>query len=261
MSSSSAPALNWTKLPDFTLADAGFKTLTPEVSKGYDIAAVRLSEKRREAALGHANAILSSSNGNRVRFFASEFVVAIGLAGATAQARRIRDFYPHNITMPTYQVTGQTLDQEDYGLLCEFVHQSHQDALYNARPIQFDLLEGRSFGIPKGGNLESERPIMRGTHKPFSAAVFIEQMPREHKQFVYAPIFSFTMAVVQSYYGIFEGVTAEPDNQTTFFEYLKEQEAPFTQAPKETAKNSHPSEETKLAHSVPVEEPTGHVLP
>ena len=42
---------------------------------------------------------------------------------------------------------------------------------------------------------------------------------------------------------------------------MLEQEAPFTQAPKETAKNSHPSEETKLAHSVPVEEPTGHVLP
>lgn len=230
-----SPSIIWESLPDFTLADAKSGSIFPTTGEGWDVEKPKISQGRREAALGAANGILSGF-GHRVRFFVNKVETSIGIGGTYGQGRRVRDFYPQSLIMPTYQITGQTLDQNDYGLLCEFVHESHQSAMGHGEPIQLDILSG-GFIRYRSEKQEAHR-YMKGVHKPISASGFVESMPRKHQQGEYAPIFTFGFAVVESYVGIFKGVTYLEGPQKTFLEWLEKQEKPFSQAPKETGKET-----------------------
>jgi hypothetical protein len=222
-------------LPDY-LPESGTNDsfVSPPVTEGYDIRAVRLSTKRREAALARANGTLSNSR-EKVNFFITNVRIDLGLTGTTGQGRRTRDFYPHNILMPSYVVTGICLDQGDYGTLVEFVHKTQQEAVGNVKAgnfIQLDVAEG---------GFATKRSIMRGRHKPICAQGVVEMMKRVHKQFAYAPIFTMSVVVAHEFYGLFNEISGYEPKSQSWWEVLQGLQ-PY-QPPKKqsTAKGSAPT--------------------
>lgn len=208
---------NWLTLPFFKLpAGGGSSHVSPGVDQGWDVVKPRISDARRAAAMEYANGYLSIPS-SKVRFFVHEFKEGLSLSGTTGQGRRTRDFYPHNIVMTNYEVLCQCLDQRDYGIVTEFIHQHQQEAVSNGSLIQFNLLDN---GL-SGGN------TMKGKHKPVSAQGFIESVKREHVQFVYAPTFTFSFAVAFSIGGLYTDKKFYESRQQTFLEILEGREKPI----------------------------------
>jgi hypothetical protein len=213
--------------------------VTQETEQGYDIRAPRISEARRTAAFARANGILSDGE-TKVLFFVSETSLNIGISGTTSQARYTRDFYAHNIVLPSLTVKAQCLDQRDYGVLTEFVHQAQKKAVGNTdfNVTQLEVTEG--WGIP-----HAKQPITRGTHKRTCAQGFIPRIERKYKQGEYAPIFSFNFTVIQSFAGIYKAIEKNvyENEQASWVEILEGLTTPYqpTYRKQETATNSKPT--------------------
>lgn len=184
--------------------------VAPRPDTGYDTNAVKISKRRRDAAEGRFNARLHDGTWY-VDFFVNKLGIDVGLAGSTAQSRFTRDFYPHNMVMPSFVVEGQCLDQNDYGTLVEFVHQAQQKGVYNSSLLQLDVA---------GNGLKVSRPIMRGRHKPVHAQGFIRNMKRKHERFVYAPKFTFSFIVSTMFSGIYQESTAPNLQQESWAQIL-----------------------------------------
>ena len=190
--------------------------VVPDTQDAYDIRAVRISEGRRKAALARANGILCDGE-TKVRFFVTDMSLDVGLSGNTSQGRYTRDFYAHNIMLPALRVTAMCLDQGDYGVITEFVHQAQKKTVGNGayNRTQLEVLEGWSAPRERRGNLASERPSWKGSHKRTSAQGFIRAMKRRYVKGEYAPKFEFEFTVAQAYEGIYE------DNSATVYEHLQ----------------------------------------
>ncbi len=231
------PQPTWESLPDFTLADMGINTLTPAVDTGWDIAGVRRNPERTEEILAKTNGVLCTYK-HRMRFFINEIKVGIGMSGTWGQGRRVRDLYPQAFTMPQYTIVGQSLTQEDYGLLCEFIHAHQQEAMGNGNTIHLSVKEG----IPIFPRHEFGGAGIAGYHEPIEAMGFVEQMPRKHERFIYTPTFEFEFNVVWSSVGIFSGQIFSKDTvQRSFMDILEAHEQPFGQTPKEVSTPSTPT--------------------
>lgn len=220
--------------PDDTTPFAPYENVSPAAGvsppsdKGYDTVASRLSNNpsgangkgRRDTALSRCNAKLSDGT-FFIDFFCTEVTINIGLAGSVGQGRQVRDFYPHNMVMPSYNISGICIDQDHYGTLCEFVHQAQQKGVYDGTQTQFQLNAGLSLydirkiigDITPGYNPSSTiQNQTRGYHKPILALGFVSAMPRSHQRFVYAPTFTFSFVVSSQSKGIYEedpGVATE----------------------------------------------------
>lgn len=177
---------------------------------GYDVKAVKINQTRRETAEGRFNGRLHDGTWY-VDFFVTKISIDVGLAGSTGQSRFTRDFYPHNMVMPSFAVEGQCMDQNDYGTLVEFVHQAQQKGVYDGTLLQLDVA---------GNGLSVRRPIMKGSHKPIHAQGFIRNMPRKHERFVYAPTFNFSFVVSTMFEGIYKESTASSPEQESWAQIL-----------------------------------------
>jgi hypothetical protein len=200
------------------------------VSKGYDIAATRLSTARRSAALNSTNAILSSpiDGGFQMSLFVTATNIDSALAGTTAQARLTRDFYAHNFIQPTIQCMGLSMGQEDFGLLCEFVHAAQHYAMNNGQgglvqlfvagrnnPAPYGTVFDRGFNRNRPSNRGNRKVSvsgsssganngtwwnqnLHGTHNSILAQGYINSMPRQHQQFEYVVEWEldFTVSVI-----------------------------------------------------------------
>lgn len=231
--------------------------VVPETEQAYDIRAVRIDEGRREAAFERANAILCDGK-SKVEFFVFEIVLAIGLAGETTQGRLTRDFYAHNIILPSFTVKAQCLDQGDYGVLVEFVHQAQVNAVKNAANNTTQL-EVKSGNQPQ----PHERPIMRGPHKRTCVQGFIPRMPRKYKTGEYAPIFEFPFIVAESFEGLYHDVKASvyENEQASWISILEGLKGAFHPVfEEETAKNSKPTSTPSPQPTPPPEELEGPPL-
>jgi hypothetical protein len=210
--------------------------VVPETEQAYDIRASRISEGRRRAAFERANAVLCDGI-SKVEFFVMELTLDVGISGTTSQARYTRDFYAHNITLPSLKVKAQCLDQGDYGVLVEFVHQAQKKAVGNAANNRTQL-------EVKGGGVKTNRPIMRGEHKRTCAQGFVPRIERRYKQGEYAPIFSFSFTIAQSFAGIYEDISASvfENEQSSWVSILEGLTTPFQPSyrQQETATNSKP---------------------
>lgn len=184
--------------------------VAPRPDTGYDVKATQISQQRRENAEGAFNGRLHDGTWY-VDFYITKINIGIALAGSTAQSRFTRDFYPHNMVMPSFNVEGQCLNQEDYGTLVEFVHQAQQKSVYDCTLLQLDVT---------GIGFKVSRPIMRGRHEPISAQGFINAMPRKHEKFVYAPKFNFSFVVSTMFKGIYEESTASDPEQESWAQIL-----------------------------------------
>ncbi len=245
------PEYNTTSLPIYK--PTSWAGVVPETEQAYDIRAIRFKEKRREAAFGRANGILSDGE-TKVEFFIFELGIDFGIAGNTSQARYTRDFYAHNIILPSLKVRAQCLDQGDYGTLTEFIHQSQKKAVGNSANNTTQL-EAKGGGIKVSRHF-SNNFTMKGPHKRTCAQGFIPRIERKYKQGEYAPIFDFAFTVAQSFDGLYQDSAASvfENQQQSWVEILKALTTPFTPSfeKTETASNSKP----KSAPASQPEEPT-----
>jgi hypothetical protein len=223
--------------------------VVPETQQAYDIRATRISEARRNAAFGSANGVLCDGI-SKVLFFVSELTLNVGISGTTSQGRYTRDFYAHNIVLPSLTVKGQCLDQGDYGVLVEFIHQAQKKAVGNAANniTQLEI---------KGGGLKVNRPIMKGPHKRTCAQGFIPRIERKHKKGEYAPAFTFNFTIAQSFAGIYEDVAASvfENEQSSWVSILEGLTTPYqpTYKKQETAANSKPKAQPPKQPEAPPE--------
>lgn len=210
--------------------------VVPETEQAYDIRATRISASRREAAFGRANGVLCDGT-SKVLFFVSELTLNVGISGTTSQGRYTRDFYAHNIVLPSFTVKGQCLDQGDYGVLVEFIHQAQKKAVGNSanNTTQLEI---------KGGGLKVNRAIMKGPHKRTCAQGFIPRIERKNRKGEYAPIFTFNFTIAQSFDGIYEDIAASvfENEQSSWISILEGLTTPYqpTYKKQETAANSKP---------------------
>ena len=228
--------------------------VVPPTQDAYDIRATRISDARRAAAFDRANAVFCDGE-SKVEFFVSEMTLDLGLSGNTSQGRDTRDFYAHNIILPSLKIKAQCLDQGDYGVLVEFIHQAQRRAVGNAanNTTQLEV---------KGGGFKLNHPIMRGPHKRTCVQGFVPRIERRYKQGEYAPIFEFAFVVAQSFEGIYEDVKASvyENEQASWISILQGLTTPFQPVfQEETTKGTKPTS-TPPPQPTPAPEPTGPPL-
>jgi hypothetical protein len=245
---------NSASLPIYT--PTSWAGVVPETKQAYDIRATRISEGRRTAAFAQANGILCDGI-SKVLFFVSELTLNIGISGTTAQGRYTRDFYAHNIVLPSLKIKAQCLDQGDYGVVVEFIHQAQKKAVGNAanNTTQLEI---------NGGGIQVHRPIMKGPHKRTCAQGFIPRIERKYKQGEYAPTFSFNFTVAQSFEGIYEDVAASvfENEQESWISILEGLTTPYqpTYHKQETATNSKPTSQPSAAPTSSAPEPKAEIV-
>jgi hypothetical protein len=198
---------NTAGLPFYT--PTSWAGVVPDTQDAYDIRAVRISDARRATALARANGILSDGE-TKVRFFVTDLVLDVGLSGNTAQGRYTRDFYAHNIMLPALKISAVCLDQGDYGVITEFVHQAQKKSVGNGayNRTQLEVMEGWAIPHERAGRTH-------GTHKRTCAQGFIRAMKRRYVKGEYAPKFDFEFTVAQAFEGIYE------DNSANVYEHLQ----------------------------------------
>ncbi len=138
--------------------DSQLAPYTQDWNKGYDaIASEGQYAKNTKGkftvtqnnAHGVWQKLLNRSNANfcnmtyYVPLFVNAIQIDLGITGSTAQARLTRDFYPHNITIPMFNISGQCYSTAHYGSLIEYIHMAQHESLNSVNKrsnlIQFYL--------------------------------------------------------------------------------------------------------------------------
>jgi hypothetical protein len=207
-------------------------------NKGYDVE-YTISPKRKEAAKKHTNGQLHDGT-YFVNFFVTDVEEDIALAGTTAQSQYKMDFYAKNFVQPSFVITGVCLDQEDYGVLAEFIHQAQHKSLFDQSYASESyltqlLVKGDVWPTGKSNpNDHNKRwqPIhvnkngqqtTKGPHMPTIAKGHIASIPRIHEKFVYAPTFSFSFVVDQMIAGIYTEDVSIPWSQQSWSQIMGSQ--------------------------------------
>lgn len=231
---------NWTsgRLPQW--GDAGFSgsqangevaPWSQDFNHGYDSVVGRLNPTKRAQALQAANATFCDGQ-YYFPLFISNVAIDFGISGSTAQAQLTRDFYPHHMTLPGFQLTGQCYDQTSYGMLCEFVHNAQRQAFgqranTNAPVIQLYVAGGvypnaqgtlqppqTTLGVTYNGTTNYNQSV-KGQHKPILCLGYIMTIPREHTTGEYAPIWTVSFMVSDMLAGPYQdnlGTTVQQSN-------------------------------------------------
>lgn len=209
------------------------------VGQGWDATATPLNSKRLAAAVNASNAIITDGSGDnafQMSIFVSDTEMDSAITGTTAQSQMVQDFYPHSFVAPSIVVTGWSLDQSDYGLLCEFIHNcQYKSITSNSSSWPSFMTQLWVFGRDrnrgtdgtrqntKGVTLSNPQNIMpnyqadpikgpkgvyynqtiRGSHQPTVAKGYIQTMPRIHAQFEYAVQWQFSFVVAAMLQGLY----------------------------------------------------------
>lgn len=210
-------------------------------TQGFDSNAARISGKRRAAALNAVNAVLTDGMGpNDFEFpvFVTNVSTDTALSGVSAQSNMAMDFYPHNFIQPAITISGVSLDQQDYALLCEFIHSAQRKAVQNGyrNLTQLNVL-GRSSDPTKTRGIDGTRTsgarvmlsnpaavmpgrrrdpdnsrvhdgtyynqVVHGSHQPIVAKGYVQQITRAHEQFKYAVTWQFQFVIAAMLNGIY----------------------------------------------------------
>ena len=231
----------YNSLPEWDISTSAATAGQP-VDSGYDVTINQLVGMRREVALAHANGTLSDGT-----YQTSTFVVGVNLdsalSGTTGQSQFTRDWYSHNFVQPSFTVIGWSLDQRDYGVLCEFVHSAQFKAIRSVNSLTQLVVAGRTGGtggtglsggqgVDGGRKGSSSTPavtisnpnrvmkgypsdppngpagvyynqLIRGSHKPIVAKGYISTMPRIHERFQGAVQWEFQFVVAVMIQGLY----------------------------------------------------------
>ena len=202
--------------------------------------------------------LLDGPGGYTFSLFVQNFNLDMSLAGSHAQSQYTRDFYARNFVQPSIIITGQSPTQEDYGILCEFVHSCQHKAVANGYQNLTQLyvsgrqtangFDGRGYDGKRtdGTRVMVDRPgtIMpghradpqgapagtyysqhiRGAHQPLLAKGYISSMRRIHRQFEYAVRWTMTFTIAAMLHGPFrDSVQSLPhQSPTTWLNMLQD---------------------------------------
>jgi hypothetical protein len=229
--------------PGTTWDPSNSEGFTQGTDKGYDAVAAGVSTERKSVALGRASGFLldgPASTGFSLPLFITSTNIDTSLAGSTGQSQLVQDFYPKNFVQPVVTVSGMSLDQADYGALCEFVRHCQLKALttpdsWSESMAQLVVLGRTGIGsktarnVPVGGRNNGRKventfttnsakdishfnQIIKGSHDNIIAKGYIESMPRIHQQFEYAVAWQFDFVVAQMIEGPFRDSAANATN-------------------------------------------------
>lgn len=192
----------------------GAPVTTP--NQGYDVYAPKLKRHRAGTYAQH-NGMLN--NGSfQWPIFVSRIGIDLSVQGSMAQSQFTRDFYPHNFVQPAFTIEGHSIDQTDYGYMCDFIRTCQHDMLTNfsgAKQETVNLMQltilhrgvpgsrTDTVGVTINGNSLFNQTI-RGAHKGIAAKGFVTSMPRIHEKFVTAPTWSFGFQVVEMIRGPYD---------------------------------------------------------
>lgn len=181
---------------------------TNSIAKGRD--AKPLSETRRRAVAGAANAEMVNQLGEVIRLWVEDFEAEFTVAGTTAQSRKVRQFFPRNFVQPSVRLTCIAPTQLDYLRFSEFVRSSHIYALegqeykaqFNAGTVR-EFRNDRGLFIPtvllrlRDKTPEGFKKSVRskGGHRPWALEGYIRNMTAGAERFVYAPRFQFDFTI------------------------------------------------------------------
>jgi hypothetical protein len=185
-------------------------------NSGYDARASQVAYQNRwRNLLKHANANFCNSE-YYVPLFVNDLKIDLGISGTTAQSQKTRDFYPHNITIPSFTIQGQCYSTAHYGALTEYIHMSQHNALINhsGTPDLVQFYLARSIGtVPEGGRtdgrkvtleINNEKPIPHaynqnivGGHGKIMCLGYIDTISRSHQAGNHRPTWTAHFIVVQ----------------------------------------------------------------
>jgi hypothetical protein len=157
--------------------------------------------------------------------------IDLEVSGATAQSRLTRDFYPHNFVQPVFQISGQSIDNVDYAMMCEFIRESQYNLVNDFQINSLMQLHVFERGIPGRRTVgrsvtynkqNAVNQTVRGPHKEILAQGVITSIPRQHQTGVFAPEWSFGFQVYSMIRGPFtEGpAIADTGNAATWLSLL-----------------------------------------
>jgi hypothetical protein len=184
-------------------------------SFGYDATAPRISLARRTAAYKRANGLLVDGRQSwQYPMFVTGTEIDIALAGTTAQSQMTRDFYPHNFTLPSFNVSGQAIDNADYSTLCEFIHQAQRKPFaigwegltqlnisggvpyHGNRTTGLSVSKSPGAGGPSSTDGTFYNQTIRGGHRPITCKGIVTAIQRTHSAFDFAPTYQFGFVVL-----------------------------------------------------------------
>ena len=154
------------------------------------------------------------------------------LDGKTAQGRYVRDFYPHNIRIPSIVVECESPSQEEYANIIEFIHESQRKSVGGGQKMQLYIKQGgpkllaevKSAEQPSNFTSPKEKIARtKGFHKEILAEGFVETVQRSHKRWEYKKdfFFEFIIATMNSSAAYSDTSPAYPQ-QKTYAEILAE---------------------------------------
>jgi hypothetical protein len=199
------------KLPQWDGSNAIASSYTKTAwDKGYGVQAPM--QKYRDRHHDARNDLYHLANGQlnngavQWPLFITSVDIDFQVAGSIAQSRLTRDFYPHNFVQPAFQISGQALDEMDYGMMCDFVHMCQHGMLNNFSESSLLQLQIAHRGIPGGRNTgltvtrngqSFYNQSIHGPHSEIMAKGVVMSMPRVHQTGVAAPTWSFGFQVYQ----------------------------------------------------------------
>jgi hypothetical protein len=80
--------------------------------------------------------------------FITDISIDLSVQGNIAQSQLTRDFYPHNFVQPGFTVTGISLDNVDYGQMCDFIHMCQIGMIQQFSESNLIQLQVAHRGIP-----------------------------------------------------------------------------------------------------------------
>ncbi len=188
-------------------------------TKGYDAVASDLTDTQSRTTKWQT--LLTYANGNfcnssyYVPLFMNQVDIAFSISGSMAQSRLTRDFYPHNIVIPEFTISGQCYSTAHYGALIEYIHMAQHAALHTVNGksdlIQFYLQasQGLASGTRNQGpkvtlNLKTDNTTTTATNQKIVGAYqemkclgYIRTIQRTHQTGVHRPTWSAQFVVVQ----------------------------------------------------------------
>lgn len=194
---------------EFRVPRSGMFAPNPE--SGYDVKANKLGKGRAEEKIGGLRNGELHDGSEWIKFFSQEISLSAGLSGSTGQGRYVRDFYAHNLKIPSLVVNGEALNQEEYSTIIEFIHQSQIRGVQKAQPIQLTIAGG-------GSNVGRS---MKGRHDPIEALGYVKSVKRKHERFIPAPEFSFEFVLAKMEKGIFHDAIGEDPPAKNWLEIIE----------------------------------------
>lgn len=104
------------------------------IRKGYGVKYI----PETDPSTNSYTAWLEDQFGRKIYFWIEDMSVTVNINGSTGQSRSVRQFFPHNMSQPSFIIKGRHADSYRRNLFAIFVRESQYNALSSRRWSQSD---------------------------------------------------------------------------------------------------------------------------